>query len=39
MEQMMQIFMSLMDAKAHRDASKIQRKEEENRITKCIHII
>jgi hypothetical protein len=39
MEQMTQMFMSLMDAKAQRNAPEIQRKEEANRITKCLQII
>jgi hypothetical protein len=39
MEQMTQMFISLMDAKACRDAPEIQRKEEANRITKCLQIV
>jgi bisphosphoglycerate-dependent phosphoglycerate mutase len=39
MEQMTQMFMSFMDANARMDAPEIQRKEEANRITKCLQII
>ena len=39
MEQMTQMFMSMMEAKARKDAPEIQRREEANRITKCLQIV
>jgi hypothetical protein len=39
MEKMTQIFMSLMEANAQRDAPEIQKKEEANIFTKCLHIV
>jgi hypothetical protein len=39
MEQMMQIFMSIIDANSQKDALKIQNKEEVNRFTKCLQIV
>jgi hypothetical protein len=39
MEQITQIFMSLLKAKAQKDAPEIQMREEANRIAKCLQIV
>ena len=39
MEQMTEMFMSMMEAKAKRDAPEIQRKEQASRLTKCLQTI
>jgi hypothetical protein len=39
MEKMTAMFLSLMEAKARRDAPETQRKEEANRVTKCLQSV